>query len=239
MKWASQAPLRVALLDDHPLIRNGFAERFERERDIKVVALYATSRELLTALRSVTIDVLVLDYSLQQNELDGLNLIGLLRVRFPAVRILVSSATELPAIISLSLRAGASGFIGKSQDLDALLGAVRAVGKGQRYVDPAVAHALEQVPPVDEVVRSASDVEAGVPGELPATAQGLVSNPRLSVREQEVLRCCLEGLSVSQIAVKFSRSIKTISAQKHAAFRKLGIRSDIELFKIDSALGKP
>lgn len=226
MKWSNRSPLRVALLDDHPLIRNGFAMRLQVERDIEVVALYASSRELLESLGSTLIDVLVLDYSLQPHEVDGLNLIRLLAVRYPAMRILVSSATELPAVVSLCLRTGASGFIGKSQGLDQLLDAIRCVAMGRTYLDPATELQLGQVPAAAPV--------------SPALQTSLLSaTPALSAREHEVLRCCLEGMSVSQIASKFNRSVKTISAQKHAAFRKLGIRSDIELFKIDGTLGAP
>ncbi|MEV8761136.1 helix-turn-helix transcriptional regulator, partial [Klebsiella pneumoniae] len=57
--------------------------------------------------------------------------------------------------------------------------------------------------------------------------------PSLSPREREVLRCCLDGMSVTDIAEKFARSVKTISGQKQSAFRKLGVRSDNELFKIE------
>ena len=62
----------------------------------------------------------------------------------------------------------------------------------------------------------------------------LVRTRELSFREREVLRCCLDGMSVTQIALKFERSVKTISTQKQAAFKKLGLRSDNELFKIRS-----
>lgn len=58
----------------------------------------------------------------------------------------------------------------------------------------------------------------------------------LSPREREVLRCCLEGLTLTQISEKFSRSIKTVSAQKRAAYRKLGIQNDCQLFKIGPSL---
>jgi len=58
----------------------------------------------------------------------------------------------------------------------------------------------------------------------------------LSPKENEVLRCFLDGLRITQIASKFSRSIKTISGQKQAAFRKLGIRTDAELFKVQRRL---
>lgn len=229
MKWSNLAPLRVALLDDHAIIRSGFSSRLSAERDMKVVAVYRTSRELLAGLRDMPVDVLVLDYTLQRDELDGLNLIRLMRIRFPNVRILIYSATESAATISLSLRAGVRGFVGKSQELDELLIAVRTVGNERIYLDKLVALELGHVPGFHESEEADVDVSDG-------TGSALVSNPLLSPREQEVLRCCMQGMSVSQIALKFIRSRKTISGQKQSAFRKLGITSDIELFKIRSEL---
>jgi len=196
------------MLDDHALIRMGFAQQLSRAPDLEMAALYATSREVLDQLASAAVDVLVLDYTLQHNEMDGLNLIGLLRRRFPEVRILVSSASELPATVSLCLRAGARGFVGKSQAPEKMLEAIRAVATERIYIDPEIAQQL-----------------ASLPG------QTLEASP-LSPREQEVVRCCLAGMTVSQIAEKFTRSVKTISAQKQAAFRKLGLRGNSELFKI-------
>lgn len=229
MKWSNLARLRVALLDDHAIIRSGFANRLSTERDIEVVALYGSSRELLAGLRNETVDVLVLDYTLQQDELDGLNLIRLLRIRFPDIRILIFSATESPATISLSLRAGVRGFLGKSQELDELLVAVRTVAAERIYLDKMIALDLGHVPGYRDDEDSDTDTADG-------RGAVLVSNPLLSPREQEVLRCCLQGMSVSQIAIKFTRSRKTISGQKQSAFRKLGVSSDIELFKIRSEL---
>lgn len=229
MKWSNSTPLRVALLDDHALIRKGFGARLDLERDMQVVAMYSGSREMLADLRTTPVDILVLDYTLQQDELDGLNLIRLLRIRFPDIRILVSSASESPATISLSLRAGVSGFIGKSQDVEELVRAVRVVASQRVYLAPAVALELGHVPSFQQGEQQLVDESGG-------KVEALVSNPLLSPREQEVLRCCLDGMSVSQIAIKFTRSRKTISGQKQSAFRKLGLRSDFELFKIRSEL---
>lgn len=235
MKWSNQSPLRVAALDDHALIREGFRNQIALERDIELIAMYSSSRSLLEGLRLHIVDVLVLDYSLQRDELDGLNLIRLLRIRFPEVRILVFSATESLAIISLSLRAGAAGFIGKSQEVKELVRAVRIVAREKIYVSEDVSRALERVPQEEAVGganKAITEVNAGEADDHVA----LTSNPLLSPRELEVLRCCLDGLAVSKIALKFNRSRKTISSQKQSAFRKLGVRSDIELFKIRGTL---
>lgn len=90
------------------------------------------------------------------------------------------------------------------------------------YLAPAMVAELEKLP-VPQSTENNDIFDAD---------QALVDNPELSPKEREVLRCCLEGLSVSQVAIKFSRSRKTISGQKQAAFRKLGIRTDTELFKL-------
>lgn len=231
MKWSNLSPLRVAILDDHAMIRKGFGFHIGSEHDLKLVAMYASSCELLAGLRSESVDVLVLDYSLQQDELDGLNLIRLLRIRHPEVRILVFSSAESLATISLALRAGARGFVGKSQEVEELLEAIRTVAGERVYLAPDIALELGHVHAGhadDEVSRSVR-VDSG---------SALVSNPLLSPKEQEVLRCCLEGMSVSQIAHKFSRSRKTISGQKQSAFRKLGVSCDSELYKIHGELGQ-
>ncbi|MGN7738576.1 response regulator [Pseudomonas sp. 22526] len=229
MKWSNLSPLRVAILDDHALILKGFGARVGQERDLKLSAMYTGSRELLTGLRHDPVDVLVLDYSLQQDELDGLNLIRLLRIRHPDVRILVSSSAESPATISLALRAGACGFVGKSQKVDDLIAAIRTVACERIYLAQTIALELGHVPArqADDEVGSSTRVDSD---------SALVSNPLLSPKEQEVLRCCLDGMSVSQIAFKFTRSRKTISGQKQSAFRKLGIRCDSELYKIRGEL---
>jgi DNA-binding NarL/FixJ family response regulator len=104
--------------------------------------------------------------------------------------------------------------------------AIRKVASGKVYLHEAMAEQLREN-------------QGTVPGE-PAVVEeldGLDVNPltqhcELTAREHDVLRCCLDGMSVTQIAVKFSRSVKTISTQKQAAFKKLGLRSDNELYKV-------
>ncbi|QTD31479.1 response regulator transcription factor [Pseudomonas fluorescens] len=228
MKWSNASPLRIAMLDDHPLIRSGVSTRLAQESDLKLVAAYAGSREMLAGLREASVDLLILDYTLQQGELDGLNLIKLLRIRHPAVRILVSSSAEAVATMSLAMRAGVKGFVGKSQDINELVAAIRVVASERIYLPPAVTLELGFVP-----AEQAGDV-IGSEGETSDSA--LSESPMLTPREQEVLRCCLDGMSVSGIAAKFTRSRKTISGQKQSAFRKLGIRCDTELFKIQDQL---
>lgn len=229
MQWSVVTPLRVAVLDDHSLIRLALNARLSREADLSVVGVFSGSAELISALRKVDVDLLVLDYQLHEDELDGLNLIRLLRKQYPHLLILISSSAEKPAIVNLAIGAGANGFLGKSQPVDDLLVAIRTIASGQMYLSTHMAFELDKKPVTGEELVTV----------IGAAALGdalLVTHAALSPKEREVLRCCLEGMKVSQIALKFMRSRKTISGQKQSAFRKMGIRTDVELFKLQHKL---
>lgn len=226
MKWSVVSPLKIAVLDDHSLIQLALKSRLSRESDFNVVGVYANSGDLLAALREIEVDLLVLDYLLGDQELDGLNLLRMIRKRHPGMLILISSSAEKPAVVNLTLQSGANGFFGKSQEVDELVDAIRTVAAGETYLSPMMAYELERLPG-----QNGPAIETELTGDAV-----LVNNVQLSPKEREVLRCYLDGLSVSQIATKFSRSMKTISGQKQAAFRKLGVRCDAELFKIQRNL---
>jgi DNA-binding NarL/FixJ family response regulator len=237
MKWSILSPLRIALLDDHPLILQGFSSRLASENDFHLVGAYSSSTALIEALRKESVDILVLDYSLHKDDLDGLNLLRLLRIRFPRVRILISSSLEMLATISMAIRAGARGYIGKGQSLEELVRAIRIVGAERIYLTLEVLEALGHLPVANDLLGPGIREEP-MDSESSAALSGVQRwQAPLSLREQEVIRCCLEGHSVSQIADKFSRSLKTISGQKQSAFRKLGISSDRELFKVCNMMG--
>ncbi|WP_238349883.1 response regulator transcription factor [Pseudomonas sp. BW16M2] len=220
------SPLRIALLDDHTLIREAMKIRLALEPDFKVVDVYASGRELLEGLEAQLPDLLVLDYQLTEGEIDGLRLLQSLRARHPDLRILIFSSMDRPATINLCIRAGARGFVGKTQPTDELLTAIRTVAMDRTYLPLSIAAHLEKLP-----APQASAIDDSTEG-----AQTLANYPELSPKEREVLRCILDGMSGSDVASKFARSRKTISGQKHSAYRKLGISSDAELFKLQTQL---
>ena len=228
MRWSVASPLRIILLDDHALIREALEVRFSLEADFKVQGVCSTSRELLESLNRAEADLVVLDYQLADADIDGLRLIQSVRRHHPSIRIVIYSSSEKPATVNMSIRAGANGFVGKSQPTDELLRAIRMVALDRIYLAPAMAAELERIPAAQMLPE----------GDNPDNAFTLSNQPNLSPKESEVLRCCLEGMSVSQIASKFTRSRKTISGQKQAAFRKLGIKTDTKLFKLQVQLKK-
>jgi two-component system, NarL family, captular synthesis response regulator RcsB len=216
--------IRVALLDDHPVVLFGLSTQLKQVADISLIGSFETSRELLAALPAQDVDVLVMDYSLGPKEIDGVSLLRILRLRFPSLEILVMSGQNSPATAALAMRVGARGFVGKGRPMQELLEAIRSVAMRKRYVDSSIAYDLEQA-----LKKVPADAESE---ETPT----LTEQPSLSPREREVLRCVLDGMAVTAIARKFSRSVNTISTQKQAAYRKLGIRNDAELFRVQHSV---
>ena len=219
-------PIRIALLDDHAVVRHGLANTLAAEANFEVVGIYERSRDLISGLARASADLLLLDFSLSPEELDGVSLIRALRVKFPDSRILVLSTHHDPATVGLAMRVGARGFVGKGEDMDQLVKAIRKVAAGAVYLSPDMTCRLAETVISDTRKGSGEVTDALILAELTS-------------REQEVIRCYLAGMTITEIAEKFNRSIKTISTQKTTAFRKLGVTSNNELFKLNKIIGSP
>lgn len=210
----------VMLLDDHEMVRQGIELGLSKEADLTVIGTFGTGRELLDALARRPADVVVMDFILAPSDNDGLSLIQALNRRFSRCRPLIVCSHYTPATVSLSLKAGCWGILGKTQNLTELVTAIRTVAQGRIYLQPCMVPALQGIQSVLDVANMKSKMDVSTSMQL---------NACLTPKEQEVLRCFLDGMSVNSIAAKFSRSASTISTQKQSAYRKLGIRSDCEL----------
>ncbi|HCF3475864.1 response regulator transcription factor [Pseudomonas aeruginosa] len=217
-------PIRIALLDDHAVVRHGLVSTLSAEPDFEVVGVYKSSRDLIAGFATAPAELLLLDYSLSPYELDGVSLIRALRIKFPNCHILVLSAHYDPATVGLVMRVGARGFVGKDEDMAQLVKAIRKVISGAVYLSASMTYRLDETV-ISDIHRDASE------------SPDMLIQAQLTGREQEVIRCYLAGMSVSAIAEKFNRSIKTISTQKASAFRKLGVTSNNELFKLNKIIG--
>lgn len=220
----------VMLLDDHEMVRQGIELGLSKESDLDVIGSFGTGRELLEALALQPVDVVVMDFILGPSDIDGLSLIQALNRRFNKCRPIVVTSRYAPATVPLALKAGSWGVLDKTQKLTELIAAIRTVAQGRIYLQPCMLPSLQGMQPALEVSKMKSQVEFSSPLQL---------NACLTPKEQEVLRCFLGGMSVNSIAAKFSRSASTISTQKQSAYRKLGIRSDSELFKMTQQFGEP
>ncbi|KAF1009189.1 MAG: Transcriptional regulatory protein UhpA [Luteibacter sp.] len=196
-------PVRVALLDDHALVRKGLEAELAGDKGMVVVGSYGSSKSFKENLERFPFDVAVIDYSLGSGEADGVQLVRQLLSKDASMKILIVSAYDDGVVVGNLIRAGAKGFVAKSRPLAEVSTGIREVFKGAIYT--AYTEIVEvQLPAVD----------------------------LLSPNEYEVVRYFSEGMSVSQIASQLNKSMKTISTQKSNACKKLGVNSDVELLKV-------
>jgi DNA-binding NarL/FixJ family response regulator len=223
----SNAPnvLRVGVVDDHPLVRRAVEFSLEHEPDMVLTASCKSRDEIIPYLDSGVVDVLVLDYMLEGSKsMDGLQLVKHLMAHYPDIKILLYSSVESAAVVQLVVKAGVKGFIGKSKELEELIDAIRHVATGKLFLTADMQHELDKFAVAEKSMLPFVPVR-------PEGEEAEISLRELSPKELEVIRYFLGGLSVSAIGVKMNRSRKTISGQKQAALRKLGLDSDSELFK--------
>lgn len=224
MTFSRTQPLRILLLDDQAIFLRGLKGILAQEPHLTVIGSFDTSRELFAFLPTSEADLLILDHALTPKDTNGLNFIKSLQQYVPELHILVVSAFYNSATVAQALRNGAKGFIDKNVSESEFLNAVQVVGSGNIYLEPLMALQLAQVhQPVIQAGNSQNDED-----ELRRPCQLSTLSPKV----QDVMYCLLEGLTVTEIAEKFSRSIKTISGQKQAGMRKLGLKGDYELMKL-------
>lgn len=208
--------VRVVVADDHPVILLGARHALDRFPDIEVVAEARDSTDIIDALGTRPVDVLVTDLAMPGGRYgDGLPLVGYVRRHFPAVPIVVLTMLENPALMSRLREMGVTAVVNKADDLLHIGLAIRYAVQGIAYSSPSVRATFDTL--------RANAAEQG--------------DARLSPREIEVVRLFVSGLTVKEIADRLNRSIKTISTQKSTALRKLGLARDSELFQYAHASG--
>ena len=198
--------IRVAVVDDHQLVRIGLKQIIEAQSDFAWVGEAKNGREALALLRATPCDVLLLDLSLP--DMSGLDVLRQIKAHHETVATLVLSAYPENQYGLNVLRAGASGFLSKTADDGELCRAIRAAMRGGRYVSPELAEML------------VSGLQ-GAPGE-----------PRhsvLSEREFQIFCKLAEGKSVSEIAAKLFLSVKTVSTYRTRILEKMAMKTNADI----------
>ena len=206
--------LKVMVVDDHPMWRDGVA-RDLTEAGLEVVATASTGTEAITRAKATRPQVVVLD--LQIPEPNGVAVTSALVADDPAVRVLILSASGEQADVLEAVKAGATGYLVKSASRDELLDAVRRVSEGDTVFTPGLAGLV-----LGEYRRLS---------ETPAAKTDDPDAPRLTERETEVLRLVAKGLSYKQIAERLFLSHRTVQNHVQNTLRKLQLHNRVQLVR--------
>lgn len=204
--------IKVVLVDDHVVVRSGFAQLLNLEEDLVVEGQYSSAAEAWPALTREAIDVAVLDVAMPDE--NGLSLLKRLRQQRPGFRAIILSIYDTPAFVQSALDAGASGYLTKRCGPEELVQAVRSVGMGGHYLCADAVKALRGGEPVSQALAA------------------------LTPREKEVFELLVRGDSVKEIAFKLELSHKTVHVHRANVLGKLQCSSTIELvhFALDHQL---
>ena len=207
--------LRILIADDHPAVLAGIESVLEDKHEIEIVGRAKNSTEIISFLRNNECDVLVTDYSMPGGTYgDGLVMLNVIRKRFPGVKIVMLTMVENIGIIKSLTNQGIYRIVHKTDSLGSLLPAIYAAYTDGQFISPSARKLLG--------------------GEWLGAVRTSIE---LSKREEEVLLLFISGMTVSEIAKKLYRSIKTVSTHKVAVMNKLGIHKDIDLIRYGIEMG--
>lgn len=201
--------MRVLLVDDHQIIRDGLKALIEHEDDMQIVAEASSGRDAIELASRLRPDVVVMD--IEMGDLNGIDATRAIRQANDDVHVLILSVHYNRRSIAEALKAGASGYMLKDCAFEELCSALRRISEGMTYVSSKTLDVM-----MEDYVRMLS-------------GEGEVITSPLSPREREVLQLLAEGLHIKGIARKLSISSKTVESHIANIKNKLEIRSIAEL----------
>ena len=205
---------RILIVDDHGVLRAGLRALLNDEADLEVVGEAANGREALHQAMLLNPDVILMDISMP--DISGIEATRQLLKINPGFRILILTLHEDTALLREAFRSGAKGFLLKKAVEGELIGAIRVVSGGGRYVYPDLTLAM-----VDEQTRP----------------QVRVPETTLTLREIDVLRRLVKGYTNREIAEELFLSVRTVETYRYSLMSKLDLHSRVELVEYASQHG--
>lgn len=207
--------IQVMLVDDHPIVRAGYARLIEQARDMALVAEAGSEAEAIRCLRKgVAPDVVVTDLAMPGGG-HGIELVAQVRAMRPNCHVLVFSMYDSHALVARALQAGAAGFLSKGSAPMMLVQAIRTVDAGLRAISP--------------------DLEAALDGHAQGEDSARLAN--LSEREFALFALLAEGCSINECAARLGLSPKTASNYQTILREKLGVTTSAAMAHLALRLG--
>jgi two-component system response regulator NreC len=204
--------IHLFLVDDHQVVRTGLRMLLENEDDVQIVGEAGTAREAIAAIDKLNPDVVLMDIGLP--DMSGIEATQKIKFSHPNIAVVALTIHEDEEYFFRMLDAGASGYVPKRAAPEELLTAIRSASKGEVYLYPSMAKLLVK----DYLAQE-------------HTLNGASSLDGLTEREQEILKCLVEGENNEEIANKLFISPKTVARHRENIMHKLNLHSRSELVR--------
>ena len=213
MTSASPKGISILLVDDHPIVRQGYRRVLESQRDFQVVAEAEDAASAYNAFKALSPDVVVMDISMPGAS--GLEAIRNIRARGGRARILVFSMHSEASLVKAAFNAGAGGYVTKSSEPAVLIRAIRSVAHGERAMSDDIAQVLA----LESLAPSGSALD------------------QLAEREIEILRQIAAGATNEEVAQNLNLSLKTVQNYHYMIKVKTGLKTDAQLVRLATECG--
>jgi DNA-binding NarL/FixJ family response regulator len=204
--------MKILIVDDHKVVRDGIRFMLLDAPDIEIVGDAESAEEMFDVIEGVPVDIVLLD--IRMEGMTGLDALERIASEFPQVRVLMLSMHDQPGYVRRAIELGASGYLLKSAGRDEILAAITAVAEGETYVQGRLMQPLL----------------ADVTGSLRQTR-------RLSPREQQVLQLIADGSENKQIARELGLSEATVKTYIRGVFERLDVSSRAEAVAVGLRVG--
>lgn len=206
--------IKILVVDDHAIVREGIKSLLELEDDVDIVDESSSSNECFQLLSQESgYDVVLMD--LKMPGIDGISATRLIKEKYPQIKVLILTNYDDEDFVLESIKVGASGFVLKDVRKGDLIQIIRSVVQGRSFIDPGVTHKI-----FDQLKRT-----------FILSAEGERLRPFLSERELQVLQHLVEGKSNKEIADTIYVSLDTVKAHLKSIYKKLGVHSRAQAAK--------
>jgi len=200
---------KIAITDDHEMIRNGIDSLLENYPDILIIGKYANAEETISALSKIQPHVLLLDINLP--DINGIDLCKTLLKSYPNLKIIALSNFDETSFVKRILNNGALGYLLKNTNSEELVEAIETVIKGEQYLQ--------------------KDIQKKLLNRSIGQQKKETLNIKLTRREKEVLQCIYQELTTQETAEKLFISPKTVETHRMNLMSKLGAKNSIGIIK--------
>lgn len=206
--------IKVALVDDHQIVRDGIKALLEGQEEIEIIGEAETATQILDKLNEISPNIIIVDISLP--DISGIDLIKLIINKNPAIKVIVLSMHTTQEFIFNAIKSGAKGYLPKNITRNELVDAIKQVNQGKEYFSKDIS----------EIILKNYLKQVKNPEKTPDYQE-----QQLTARESEILKLVAEGYSNQLIADKLFISVRTVESHKNHIMQKLELTTTVELVK--------